>query len=115
MFHINPGGSGDYQYYVHYQGWNKNWDEWVNESRILKMSPENIDKKHKLLTAHNASVKEAKKKGAAAKTKEKEQAAEAKQEGKCGLNDVIGVNSSHGTGARSRDPPQGLGCGDGKG
>ena len=24
---------GSYQYYVHYQGWNKNWDEWVGESR----------------------------------------------------------------------------------
>ena len=22
-----------YLYYVHYQGWNKNWDEWVGESR----------------------------------------------------------------------------------
>ena len=20
-------------YYIHYQGWNKNWDEWVGESR----------------------------------------------------------------------------------
>ena len=36
---------GNLMYFVHYQGWNKNWDEWVNETRILKINPENIDKK----------------------------------------------------------------------
>jgi mortality factor 4-like protein 1 len=32
-------------YLVHYLGWNKNWDEWVNETRILKITPENLEKK----------------------------------------------------------------------
>ena len=27
---------GVYAYFVHYQGWNKNWDEWVGEGRMLK-------------------------------------------------------------------------------
>ena len=30
--------SGNIMYYVHYQGWNKNWDEWVAENRILKIN-----------------------------------------------------------------------------
>ena len=24
------------KYFIHYHGWNKNWDEWVAEPRILK-------------------------------------------------------------------------------
>jgi hypothetical protein len=24
------------KYFIHYSGWNKNWDEWVPESRVLK-------------------------------------------------------------------------------
>lgn len=42
-------------------GWNKNWDEWVPESRILKINPENLDKKEKLLHNHQANIKEKKK------------------------------------------------------
>ena len=40
---------GNLQYFVHYLGWNKNWDEWVSENRILKITPENLEKKVKLL------------------------------------------------------------------
>jgi hypothetical protein len=40
---------GTLMYFVHYLGWNKNWDEWVNETRILKITPENLEKK----VAHN--------------------------------------------------------------
>ncbi|CAK9299643.1 unnamed protein product [Gordionus sp. m RMFG-2023] len=36
------------KYYIHYSGWNKNWDEWVNEARILKLNPENILKQKEL-------------------------------------------------------------------
>lgn len=39
----------EFKYFVHYQGWNKNWDEWVDETRILKINPENLEKKEKLL------------------------------------------------------------------
>jgi len=52
----------NFLYYVHYQGWNKNWDEWVGETRILKINSENLDKKDKLLNSHLSSVKETKKK-----------------------------------------------------
>ena len=31
--------------FIHYLGWNKNWDEWVPETRILKYTSENVDKK----------------------------------------------------------------------
>merc|ERR1711933_367794 len=30
------------QYMVHYDGWNKMWDEWVNEDKILPKTPQNI-------------------------------------------------------------------------
>ncbi|TRY76368.1 hypothetical protein TCAL_11353 [Tigriopus californicus] len=57
----DPQAKGEFQFFVHYQGWNKNWDEWVPESRILKINPENLDKKDKLLHNHQANVKEKKK------------------------------------------------------
>lgn len=28
-----PANEVHFQYFVHYQGWNKNWDEWVAEDR----------------------------------------------------------------------------------
>ncbi|POW11794.1 hypothetical protein PSTT_05067, partial [Puccinia striiformis] len=30
------------QYWVHYKGWKQKWDEWVNESRLLKLNEENL-------------------------------------------------------------------------
>merc|ERR1712110_965628 len=51
-----------FSYFIHYQGWNKNWDEWVGETRILKINSENLDKKEKLLSSHLSTVKENKKK-----------------------------------------------------
>ena len=54
-------GANNFQYYIHYQGWNKNWDEWVQETRILKINPENLDRKEKLLSSHMNSLKDAKK------------------------------------------------------
>ncbi|CDS43176.1 Mortality factor 4 protein 1 [Echinococcus multilocularis] len=32
----------EYQYFVHYQGWNKNWDEWVKEERMFKYDAEGL-------------------------------------------------------------------------
>ncbi|UYV84114.1 hypothetical protein LAZ67_X001216, partial [Cordylochernes scorpioides] len=36
------------KYYIHYNGWNKKWDEWVPQGRILKYNKKNlkIQKKH---------------------------------------------------------------------
>ncbi len=55
-------GGGDFSYFVHYQGWNKNWDEWVPEKRILQINAENLEKKARLLQAHVAATKEQRKK-----------------------------------------------------
>nr|XP_004509101.1 protein MRG1 isoform X2 [Cicer arietinum] len=34
----------EWRYFVHYLGWNKNWDEWVGESRLMKLTEENVVK-----------------------------------------------------------------------
>ncbi|WAQ83962.1 hypothetical protein PtA15_4A413 [Puccinia triticina] len=34
-------GKGN-QYWVHYKGWKQKWDEWVSESRLLKLTDENL-------------------------------------------------------------------------
>ena len=44
------------------QGWNKNWDEWVPETRIMKQVAENFDKQKKLLATHMAQNKAKKQK-----------------------------------------------------
>ena len=46
---IKLDSSSNYSYFVHYQGWNKNWDEWVNDTRILKADAEHLELKLKLL------------------------------------------------------------------
>jgi mortality factor 4-like protein 1 len=43
------------KYYVHYQGWNKSWDEWVPESRVLKFNEENVRRQKELKEAHDAT------------------------------------------------------------
>lgn len=30
------------EFFVHYQGWNKNWDEWVDESRVFQFNEVNV-------------------------------------------------------------------------
>jgi len=44
-------------YFLHYQGWNSKWDEWVGIERILEYNEENIFKKKELdqLTKRKAS------------------------------------------------------------
>ncbi|XP_054168472.1 mortality factor 4-like protein 1 [Oppia nitens] len=36
------------RYYVHYNGWNKSWDEWVDESKILIVNETNLRKQQEL-------------------------------------------------------------------
>ncbi|KAI4330771.1 hypothetical protein MLD38_029024 [Melastoma candidum] len=36
------------KYFVHYLGWNKNWDEWVGADRLLKYNDENMTKQRAL-------------------------------------------------------------------
>jgi len=50
-----------FSYLIHYQGWNKNWDEWVSDSRMLKQNQENLERQRKLLNSHMAQTKGSKK------------------------------------------------------
>ncbi|XP_046400789.1 mortality factor 4-like protein 1 [Ischnura elegans] len=45
------------KYFIHYAGWNKNWDEWVPESRVLKYNEANVQKQKELQKAHEAQMK----------------------------------------------------------
>uniref|UniRef100_M4ASY2 Mortality factor 4-like protein 1 n=1 Tax=Xiphophorus maculatus TaxID=8083 RepID=M4ASY2_XIPMA len=49
------------KYFIHYSGWNKNWDEWVPESRVLKYVDSNLAKQRELQKA-NQKIKKAKQK-----------------------------------------------------
>uniref|UniRef100_A0A8C6LM92 Mortality factor 4-like protein 1 n=1 Tax=Nothobranchius furzeri TaxID=105023 RepID=A0A8C6LM92_NOTFU len=49
------------KYFIHYSGWNKNWDEWVPESRVLKYVDSNLAKQRELQKA-NQKVKKVKQK-----------------------------------------------------
>lgn len=40
------------KYLIHYNGWNKNWDEWVTESRVMKYCEENLKKQKELKQQH---------------------------------------------------------------
>jgi len=37
----NPGAKKPY-FFIHYVGWNDRWDEWVDDSRLLKHNEENL-------------------------------------------------------------------------
>ena len=39
---------GEYLYGIHYKGWNKSWDEYVPQSRLLKVTEENLKKQKQL-------------------------------------------------------------------
>ncbi|XP_022751244.1 protein MRG1 isoform X2 [Durio zibethinus] len=38
----------EWKYFVHYLGWNKNWDEWVGADRLMKHTEENVMKQQAL-------------------------------------------------------------------
>uniref|UniRef100_A0A182JR96 Mortality factor 4-like protein 1 n=1 Tax=Anopheles christyi TaxID=43041 RepID=A0A182JR96_9DIPT len=45
------------KYLVHYAGWNKNWDEWVPESRVLKFNEANRQRQQEVHRLHSPLVK----------------------------------------------------------
>ena len=47
-------GHDKHYYFVHYSGWNKHWDEWVNESRVLKHNATNLVKQKEVLKKFGA-------------------------------------------------------------
>ncbi|XP_036595568.1 mortality factor 4-like protein 1 [Trichosurus vulpecula] len=51
------------RYLIHYSGWNKNWDEWVPESRVLKYSEANLQKQRDLQRANQELVAEGRARG----------------------------------------------------
>uniref|UniRef100_A0A8C5B5B1 Mortality factor 4-like protein 1 n=1 Tax=Gadus morhua TaxID=8049 RepID=A0A8C5B5B1_GADMO len=53
------------KYFIHYSGWNKNWDEWVPESRVLKYVDSNLAKQKELQKANQDHYVEGKMRGAA--------------------------------------------------
>lgn len=57
-------------YFVHYNGWNKNWDEWVPETRILKYNDAGLQKQKECLAALKIQ-----------RAKDREKAKEAKDSG----------------------------------
>ncbi|XP_034250762.1 mortality factor 4-like protein 1 isoform X2 [Thrips palmi] len=46
---------GPIKYLIHYAGWNKNWDEWVPEDRVLKYNEQNLLKQKDLQRNHAAN------------------------------------------------------------
>ncbi|CAM0908033.1 unnamed protein product [Alopecurus aequalis] len=66
----------EWRYFVHYLGWNKNWDEWVPSDRLLKFNEENVRKQQDLLK--NQTVDKTIKTGRAAQNNTKGSNADAK-------------------------------------
>ncbi|KAK2718644.1 hypothetical protein QYM36_005850 [Artemia franciscana] len=46
-----------HQYFIHYSGWKKSWDEWVPESRVLKHNDTNLQKQKDLKKQHELQAK----------------------------------------------------------
>ncbi|XP_055850177.1 nuA4 complex subunit EAF3 homolog [Episyrphus balteatus] len=44
------------KYYIHYAGWNKNWDEWVPENRVLKYNEANVQRQKEVSKQHSSSA-----------------------------------------------------------
>ncbi|TKC41258.1 hypothetical protein EI555_014396 [Monodon monoceros] len=53
------------KYFIHYSGWNKNRDEWVPESGVLKYVGTNLQKQEELQKASQEQYAEGKMRGAA--------------------------------------------------
>uniref|UniRef100_A0AAG5CQK6 Mortality factor 4-like protein 1 n=1 Tax=Anopheles atroparvus TaxID=41427 RepID=A0AAG5CQK6_ANOAO len=45
------------KYFIHYAGWNKNWDEWVPENRVLKYNEANCQRQREVTKLHSPLVK----------------------------------------------------------
>lgn len=56
--------NAEMQYLVHYQGWNKNWDEWVGESRVHQYNETNLAsmKEQRVVSSKSKGASSARKK-----------------------------------------------------
>ncbi|XP_033209807.1 mortality factor 4-like protein 1 isoform X2 [Belonocnema kinseyi] len=57
------------KYFIHYAGWNKNWDEWVPEGRVLKYNEANCQKQREVQRAHSNQQSSQKSRKSATATK----------------------------------------------
>ncbi|EEB16037.1 conserved hypothetical protein [Pediculus humanus corporis] len=55
-FRVNEDDNNLNEYWVHYAGWNKSWDEWVPESRILKYNDANVARQKDLQKSHKSRL-----------------------------------------------------------
>ncbi|KAK6631423.1 hypothetical protein RUM43_000204 [Polyplax serrata] len=55
-FRVNEEDNDLNEYWVHYAGWNKSWDEWVPESRILKYNDANVARQKDLQKSHKSRL-----------------------------------------------------------
>jgi mortality factor 4-like protein 1 len=46
-------GETQMYYKIHYQGWKEKWDEWVDNTRIMKYTPENKELRDRLRKEFN--------------------------------------------------------------
>ncbi|XP_073818247.1 mortality factor 4-like [Musca autumnalis] len=86
------------KYFVHYAGWNKNWDEWVPEHRVLKYNDTNLQRQKELQKEHDAK-KEKNRKNTAKGKKGESVAANSKESG---------ATSSGGSESRASTPSKEL-------
>ncbi|KAL4710998.1 hypothetical protein ACJJTC_017963 [Scirpophaga incertulas] len=68
------------RYLIHYAGWNKNWDEWVPESRVLKYNEANVQRQKEVQRAHSAQPTKTKKTPAKGRKSEAAAATPSKEE-----------------------------------
>ncbi|CAG2115579.1 unnamed protein product [Medioppia subpectinata] len=54
------------RYYVHYNGWNKSWDEWVDETMIMAINEDNLRRQQELKSSVAAASQASKKRKAEA-------------------------------------------------
>jgi len=57
---VAKGQNGEWMYDIHYKGWNKTWDEWVSDERVLKLNSDNLQKQKEIADAHKKKDKEEK-------------------------------------------------------
>lgn len=55
------------RYFIHYAGWNKNWDEWVPENRVLKYNEANVQRQKEVTKLHSSLAAKNKKANVKAK------------------------------------------------
>eukprot|EP00937_MAST-01D_sp_MAST-1D-sp2_P000529 g529.t1 len=66
----SSGSAKETQYFLHYQGWNKKWDEWVGPDRVMALNDENKAKQAEHNSKKRKTDKERKQKKVEEKAKE---------------------------------------------